>query len=366
MYLYIILIIFSLFVLIEIAQKRKRVKNRYTTFIYSLFIILFLILSVCRWENGTDWDSYFRIWHSYTDITAIGVMEPAYMLLSSFNHWLVEHYSFHIFIMAIICIIPVSIIIYKYSPYPVFSLYIWYVCNFAHIFNVRQTIAISLIFCTIPYLLNRKKRAFITIIIIATLFHKTAFIALPIYWIWNMKIKKSKAIILLIICSVSAILLSKAFSKLLFILGGNLFEEQLNFYLSDNLDSTFGQQYSPIQVLIRGLINRSFILIIGFYLLNKLRNKSSFINGIINIYFFGTIIFILFTPLSMALSRFANYYDIFQIILIPCLFLYKMKKELRLGIFFFLSIYLSYRFIGVVFNYEDLYIPYKFFFLETF
>ncbi len=366
MYLYIIFFILSFFVLIEIAQNRKKVKNQYDRFIYSSFVLLFFVLSACRWENGTDWDSYFRIWLSYPEITAIGVMEPAYMLLSSFNYWLVDHYSFHIFIMAIICIIPVSIINYKYSPYPIFSLFIWYVCNFAHVFNVRQTIAISLIFCAIPYLLNRNKRAFITTVIIATLFHKTAFIALPIYWIWNMNIKKSKAIIILIICSILSLLLSKAFSKLLFILGGGLFEEQLNFYLGENSDSTFGQQYSPIQVLIRGLINRSFILIIGFYLLNRLRNKSSFINGIINIYFFGTILFIMFTPLSMALSRFANYYDIFQIILIPCLFLYKMKKELRLGIFVFLSLYLCYRFRGVVFNYEDLYIPYKFFFLETF
>ena len=79
-------------------------------------------------------------------------------------------------------------------------------------------------------------------------------------------------------------------------------------------------------------------------------------------YFTGTIMFILFTPLSVALNRLGSYYDFFQILLIPSIFIYKMKKELRLSFFFILSLYLLYRFRGIVMNYEDAYIPYKFFF----
>ena len=361
MYLYIIFFLILFTVLVEISQNRKKIKNQTNSVIYISFILLLLLLSSIRWENGTDWDSYLRIWEIYDSPTFIGEMEIGFIFLTSLNHWFINHYTFHLCIMAIICIIPVSIINYKYSPYPLFSLFIWYVCNFAHIFNVRQTIAISIIFCTIPFILKRRRNKYILLIILATLFHKTAIIALPIYWLWNIKLKKNQYVIIILVCSLVSIYLSNLFSIILRTLGGGIFETQLNYYLNEG-SNTFGQEFSPIQILVRGIINRSFILIIGLYLLDKIRKKSVFINGIVNMYFTGTIMFILFTPLSVALNRLGSYYDFFQILLIPSIFIYKMKKELRLSFFFILSLYLLYRFRGIVMNYEDAYIPYKFFF----
>lgn len=363
MYLYFIYFMLCFLSLIEICKNRKKIKTTTHCIIYIYFITLFIFISGFRWENGTDWESYLRIWDINEFITCIGEMEPGFILLNSFNHWLVNHYSFHLLIMAIICIIPVAIINYKYSPYPIFSLFIWYVCNFAHIFNVRQTIAISLIFCTIPFILKKKRNKFLFIIFLAALFHKASIIAIPMYWLWQIRINKKQYILILIICSFIAISLSNLITNLLLSMGGGIFEAQLNYYLNEG-SNTFGQKYSPLQVLIRGIINRSFILIIGLYLLDRLRKKSDFLNGVVNMYFTGTIMFILFTPLSIALNRLSSFYDFFQILLIPSIFLYKMKKELRLTFFFILSFYLLYRFRGIILNYEDTYIPYNLFFLQ--
>lgn len=362
MYLYIIFCFITLFALREIALNRKNVKSSNSKIIYVFFIILFVILSACRWENGPDWDSYYVTWTWFPNISIKGELEPGYILLTSINHWLVNDYSFHILIMALITIVPVSIINYRYSPYPLFSLYVWYVCYIAHIFNVRQTIAISLIFCSIPLIINRKFIHYFIVVLISCLIHKTAFVALPIYWLWKVKINKNTAIICLIICCIISLFISNFIINFITILGGELFEAKLNFYLNEHSDSTFGQKYSPLQMLIRGLFNRGILLILGFYLLDKIRKKNYFINGIINIYYCGTIVFFILTPLSPAFARLITYYDLFQIILIPSLFLYKMKKNVRFILFIIVASYLFFRFRGVVLNYEDLYIPYNFFF----
>lgn len=362
MYLIIIcflLLFFSIKELFTIEGKKKY------KIIYQLFISFFVLISSFRWENGTDWDSYFYVWDSCYEITFIGIMEPAFMFLISFSHWLIDDFVFYQIIMAIICIIPPSVIIYKYSPYPLFSLLVWYACYISHIFNVRQVIAISLLFTTIPYIQNRKLIPFLFSFILAFCFHATAIVALPMYWLWNVKIRRMYAYIILgSVCFIS-IVGSSIIPSLMYTLGGEFYAEKLNFYLEENADNTFGQHYSLVQMLIRGIINRSFILIIGFYLLERLRIKDNIINGIINMYFIGTLLFMLVTPISPALQRMCTYYDIFQVLLIPSIFLYRMKKSLKLSFFLFLSFYLCYRFWGVILNYKELYIPYKLYFFET-
>lgn len=361
MYLYIIYCLITCFSLREIAINRKSIRNRKSKIIYILFVLLFIILSSCRWENGPDWDSYYVTWKWFSEISIVGELEPGYILLTSINHWLVNDYSFHIFIMALITIIPVSITIYKYSPYPLFSLYVWYVCYIAHIFNVRQTIAISFIFCSIPFIINRKFIRYFIVVLISCFIHKTAFIALPIYWLWKVRINKKSAIIYLLICCIISLTLSNIITNLINLLGGELFEAKLNFYLNEHSDSTFGQIFSHQQMLIRGLFNRGVIIILGLYLLDKIKENNPFLNGIINIYYFGSIIFFIFTPLHPAFTRLTTYYDLFQILLIPSLFLYRMTKNVRFILFLIVFLYLCIRFKGVVLNYEDLYIPYKFF-----
>lgn len=362
MYLFIICFILLFFSFNELFTLDKKYRNR---IIYKLLVISFVLISSFRWKNGTDWDTYFYIWDSCSEITFIGCMEPAFMFLISCCHWLLDDFILYQIVMAIICIIPPSIIIYKYSPYPLFSLLIWYVCYISHIFNVRQVIAISLVFTTIPYIQNRKIIPFFITLILAFCFHATAIIALPMYWLWNVSIKRKYAYVILGGVCLLSIVGTNFIPNLMYTIGGDFYAEKLNFYLEENADNIWGQHYSLTQMLIRGIINRAFILIIGFQLLNKLRIKNELINGIINMYFIGTLLFMLVTPISPALQRMCTYYDIFQILLIPSIFLYKMRKNLKLTFFVCLGLYLFYRFWGVILNYKELYIPYKFYFFEV-
>ena len=71
------------------------------------------------------------------------------------------------------------------SPYPLFSLFIWYATNFANIFSVRQTIAISLFVFSWKFIEEKKLWRFLITIAIAMSFHLTAFVVIPTYFIWH-------------------------------------------------------------------------------------------------------------------------------------------------------------------------------------
>lgn len=364
MYLYILFGILVILTILEIGKVRIRKFPRFYKVAYWYVIFFFLFLSSFRWENGTDWISYLDYWNAFPDVTVEGYMEVGYTFLSSFTHWAWNNYTIHLSIMAFVCILPVSFIIYRYSPYPFLGLLVWLSCYFAHIFPVRQTIAVSLIVFSYRYISRCELFKYIICLALAFSFHYTSIVALPLYWIWNTYFTR-KTILLILCCTCGFSLLYSSFvSDIMFLLGGDFFNSQLQSYLGDDSDNTFGQLYTPQQVLVRGLMNRALLLVVGLLLLNRLRVKDRFFCGIFNAYVAGTLIFLLVVPLAVVGVRLCAYYDIAQVFILPFLFTLKMTKENRIVLYILVCFYLYIKFKGIIVNYQDLYIPYHFVLLK--
>lgn len=358
MYLYIIFFTLSIAAFLEILNIKIKQLKRYTDFLYYLYILIFFILSTFRWENGTDWDSYFQYYNWLTEITCIGYMEPGFTLLTSINSVLFN-YTSQLASIAFLSIIPIAWKYKKISPYPLFSLFIWYATTFANIFPVRQSIAIALFTMSWSYIERRKILHFCGIIVLAATFHITVLITLPIYFLWNKQFSVPMFILGIIIISCISVVGDKIISNVLYIVGGDLVKQKLEYYL-ENSTENFGSAYSPTQVLIRGIINRSFIFFPIVFLLNKIRLNDKELNSYINLYFYSFILFLLVTPLSIALGRLCMYFDIIQAVIIPYIFTGNTNRINKCILFILIIGYFFIRFKGIVFNYQDLYIPYNF------
>lgn len=324
---------------------------------YLLVLCVVFLLSMLRWENGTDWDSYYEYFSLVGVNPESGDMEPGFTWLCHFNY---NHlnYTLHLGIMAFLCIVPVAIRVKLFSPFPIFALLIWFSVSFAHMFPVRQTIAVSLFVYSWKYIQDRRLILFLCTIAVAAMFHATALITLPIYFLWDRYI--SAKVFVLVIVGVFALSMvsSQLFANLLYGVGGALFEEKLNTYM-ENADEAFGAAYSPMQVLIRGCINRSVYFFIPLFLLNAKRKENAVMNAIFNMYFYSFILFLMVTPLSVALGRLTMFTDMAQLLLLPFVFTLRMNRINTMVIVVIMLLYLAIRFRGVVFNYEDLYIPYN-------
>lgn len=359
MYLYLILSFLAVVSFLELAKFRIKGNHHFYKATYWGIIVIIIFLSTFRWENGTDWKPYYDYFTLAGLFPENGYMEPGYTWLCYINYQLTGSYTFHLGIMALLCILPVAKRIRQYSPFPFFSLFIWFCVGFAHLFPVRQTIAISLFVFAWKYIIERKCWRYLIIIAIAASFHYTVLVTIPVYFLWKKHFSAKFFLYFLGAVFVFSLTSSQVLSNLFYTLGGSLFEQKLSSYM-ENSEETFGAAYSPMQILVRGCLNRSLYLFIPLLFLNKRRNTDTFMNGIFNMYFYSFILFLCTVPLSVALGRLATYTNMAQLFLMPYLLTVKMNKGTAYIIIVVLMLYFLIRFNGVVNNYYELYIPYHF------
>ncbi|HIB8180946.1 TPA: EpsG family protein [Elizabethkingia anophelis] len=352
MYLYIIFLLLCTFSFYEFWGGKKRIVN----ILFVLFFSTLFILSWIRWERGTDWNNYL-LFFNYIDAAYETGIEKGYIYLSVFSKAIDNDYTLFLLFQAIIIYGLTYASIKLYSPYKFLSLLVWFSFAFAGIFFVRQSIAITLGLFSFQYILKRKLLNYIMFIILASFFHRTALVLLPFYFIVNYKIQKKYIFLLLIAVFLSSALAKNLLANLPFV--NTAISMRLEGYLDSSQNKGFGSAFSPFETMVRGSVYRIFlILIFVVYFYNEiLKDQKKYI--LFNLYFYGTLFFILLVPISTVMIRFSSYFEISQILLIPIL-LYDVKKAKIKGLFLLsLFIFSLIRFIGVVKGYEDLYIPYK-------
>ena len=359
MLLYITLF-FLLFILtyLEILSNNKQFSQN------SIIIVttFFFILSFIRWDTGTDWEPYFEAferikipWENLSD--KYSEFEWGFMVLYNIAKSLSDSYTMMLFIEATILYMCMFHVIKTHSLYPIFSLFIYYCMSFAGIFFVRQNIAMIILLCSLKYIYERKIIPFIIIVCIASLIHRTAIIFLLSYPIYKYYYSLKFIIVSVLITTLLGLFLTKLMLNMIGGLGLGIISAKINAYLDlgENDNST---TFSTTGILIRGLINRAFLVILYLSILNKDRAQNRVLNGLINLNIFGIILYIILTPIAFSLGRVTAYFDILQIFILPYLFT-KCTFRAKYTIISLLSIYLFFRLYTAIAAFPQEYIPYK-------
>lgn len=343
-----------IFTLLDIYLNNSSLKKLMIT----LFGIIIIFFSGLRWETGTDWENYLLAFNSIKNVeVGTSGYEYFYELLLLFSSALSESYTLVLFLIATIIFLFTSSTLKKYSPYPIFSLLLLlsYSINSSG-FGYRQDIAISICFFSIYYILKKRLLYFIFFVFIASLFHQSAIIFIPAYWasqfIWN----KKNIIYLILFIIVFYFVISEI--SILARLYSESAASKLSIYNDMSPEEKLMGNQNKFVVLFRGILNRSFILIIPFIAIFLKKNNTDIFPKIFNIVFFGLILFILFSPLGYVFLRFTRYYEIFHIILIP-LTLISFKQYHRLFLILFYLIYCIVKFIFVLYIDNNVYVPYQ-------
>ena len=90
-------------------------------------------------------------------------------------------------------------------------------------------------------------------------------------------------------------------------------EAKINTYLELGTNDN-SMSYSTSFILLKGFANRCVLLILFlFEFKESVRKNDRLLNGLLNVYVFGTILYCSLLPLSISLARVAVYMDIVQI-----------------------------------------------------
>lgn len=125
--------------------------------------------------------------------------EIGYNILQYFCHLYVNYNVFK-FICVVFTLVPVGIFIYKYSRKPAISFFVFYALPIYTMLSMsvmRQGIAFGLTVLAMDKLLEKRWKYYVLLILLACLFHQTAIILLPLYFIHKIKYKRKHNILII-------------------------------------------------------------------------------------------------------------------------------------------------------------------------
>lgn len=331
--MYILLIAFVSFLSRDIKSNTH--KKKITAFI--LWLGLFLIMALRAETVGNDLSRYIEsykniaftdLWETRTEIGYVyflkvldffNITSQGYIVVTSF------------FISSLF-----SWFIYKYSNKIGYSFLLHVTIGLFAITlsGIRQSMAISIILIAINFVLARKFISFTFLVFIATLFHQSAIIFFPAYFLFSIGIKNYKSMIYLILTIV-----------VLFFLSNNIFS-YVGFFTPERYSSRYliSEQGSSGMNLLPILFRFSLPIILILYW--KFQNVKINMIPKIDIYFFVLgIVSVVISVLSLNLSvidRLSYYYYVPLMVLIPnILNRYKKNDIGNYNIFIGLIIILS-------------------------
>lgn len=188
--IFILLMFFAFFELFNVNSRYKKIR-------YWIGYMIVMLLAGLRYETGGDWTSYTEIFNSMEPIDQIlagngyyyswSGMEIGYKLLNSVVKFVVDNVQLLFFVVALI----ISTILFRtipvYSPLPQLSVLVYFgVLFFAlDMIVIRQGMAVAIIFYAYRYIIERKFWYLFGFAVLASLFHLSALIIIPLYFILN-------------------------------------------------------------------------------------------------------------------------------------------------------------------------------------
>jgi hypothetical protein len=310
-----------------------------------------------RWETGTDWFNYHHYFQTIENIPIWkSAMEVGYeFIVRTFKTILTTDYTLFLICCALYIISITYYIIYRYSPFPLFSLFLLMSYSFAGSgFGVRQDLAITLTLLSLCFIEQESPIKFVSIVLLASLIHNSALAFLPAYWIYKFQWNTLKVLVSLIL-----VLSCLLFSENILLLSSKFVSaRKVTLYMEMGMETA----ENPYRKLAKGLLGRSifFLTLVGFVRYDADKENKLF-SGLFNLYVFGVIIFAAFSPISLIFGRLARFYDIFQILLIPMAYL-RAKRFYKIIIFTVVTVLSILKFTTALEVGEDSFIPYKSFF----
>lgn len=184
-------------------------------------LTLSLFSGIRNYNVGTDSALYTRPFRYPKPINIETISfsfngEFGYQLYSKILLLLTNNYFWLFFLSALIIVFSYLSFIKKYSVNYLFSIFLFITLGpYTLFFNVlRQGLAISIVLVAINYLLKRKPILFVIFIILASSFHVSALLLLPLYYLVYLKIDViTKMLLTFTTSSIASTIVIKVFAE---------------------------------------------------------------------------------------------------------------------------------------------------------
>lgn len=363
-YLYIFLWLFSTISVDFFFTKKFRI----LTFGFSLVLLFFF--TAFRWEVGTDWESYYKLFDelelNWTFVVNVFNFDLGYVLFNAFVRIFSNNYTVFLILDSLVAIGLIGLFLYRFSPLPNLSLFVFYNTYYLSTYmgSNRRIIALGLIQFVFIYFFRMQKLSGYKGVFVAFLFHRTSFISIVAKWVPR-NLLRLKSILLLLISAFFIGIFSLPY-KTLGILAASLsnFEHiptisKLIFYTdTENNLSVISENLNTMILFTFSTFKRCFFLGVFYLVIRKnIRNIDAITIYFFNLYLLGFLLYMVFngSPIFQILSV---YFTFIEVVLTGRIISF-MKFKFKIFMYLLLLIYGFMQLLSALTAYPELYIPYK-------
>ncbi|KIL49350.1 EpsG family protein [Jeotgalibacillus soli] len=234
-----------------------------------------------------------------------------------------------IFTSALITNVLIVFVLYKYSRMFELSLFVYITGGLflVSMNGIRQTLAAAIAFTALKYLIDGSWKKYMLAVIFASLFHQSALVLIPIYFIVRFK-AWSKATVALVLLSIVIVIGFEQFSSVLF---SAIEDTQYGAYKEFDEGGA-----STIRVAVTAVP-----LLIAYLGREKLKRIFPLSDIIVNLALLN-LVFMIVSTQSWIFARFSIYFGLYQLILISWVVKLFREKDQKFVYFGIIVCYLFY------------------------
>ncbi|MGA2914921.1 MAG: EpsG family protein [Sedimentisphaerales bacterium] len=339
-----ILVLLSIFEIIE-ADK----KMRFWAAIAAVILIL-LFAGLRSPDTSDDGKSYISVFLEVPDVlTWLGghfkysynilQMEPFYILLCSVIKLFTYNYIWLFLIMAAIAVLVNAYNYFKYSPYVILTLILYFSHPFLYkeMGSIRTGLASAILLFSIGFIYRKKLLQFSAVTAAASLFHFAAFPFFLSYFVNLFDFKKKTLYIILAIAFLIGLIGISSWMIQYLPPTGEISQKILAYYEAEQYSASLGVfDITNIKLL--------FFSILLIYFKDTLQSRYPFFKVMLYIYLTGTVWRIAFNDFGIFAARIATFFIIVEVILLPMLVTVirtRFIAYLSLVIYAFIALYLN-------------------------
>lgn len=353
------ILIFTLIFLISFVELLISQKNRRYFLLAFVPVSAFLCLFAgLRFETGFDYFSYKHIYEVVTLNNFVqNTVEIGFAFFVDCMKSIAVPFNLFLLFIAIFSIFLKAKFISRYSPAIFGSLLVYYSTGFLmnEMGQIRHGLAIGIIFVSFIEVFNKRPFWFVFWVVLATMFHTSAIIVLPVYFIVNSSLLNNKR--MLIIIGIMSPLLFLDLKPLVRIfinyLPFNAIQGKMAYYL---LSEQFG---IPLGLNMSLLIRLSILLIMIRYS-NEGRKWFNEFDQFKKLYFFGIVLYILMNSIAEFAIRTSLYFKSLECVILPMFFTLGKTKYDRVIMSLLVFLYASWSIFKILSDsdFSRVFLPY--------
>ncbi|SDN21800.1 EpsG family protein [Alkalicoccus daliensis] len=280
---------------------------------------------------------------------ALEAEEPGFAVLQ----WLLQHISSDgqilIFTASLITLTLITAVLYKYSRLFELSLYVFITSGMflVSMNGMRQYLAASIVFAGASFLFKGKLIPYVLTVLLASTFHQSALIMLPVYFIVRREAWTKSTMALV-------------FAGTVFAFGYDQFSHIIFGAISETKYGSYSEFDEGGANIIRVMVTAAPVML-AYFGRHKLKEIFPESHIVVNLSLMG-FIFMMVSTQQWIFARMAIYFDLFSLILISWVVKVFAEKDQRFIYYVIVVLYLFYFFyeysVTLNINYQSEYLPF--------